>query len=325
VIARAGARNANRGSSRTGRTLIVMALVLLLGACGSSGSGTSADGASGSDDTANLPVPAVEDGAAPVLPVTVDSADGRSVTVTDISRIVVLQGNIAEVVFALGLGDNVVGRDISATFDEAADIPLVTRAHDVSAESVLSLKPTVVLADTDTGPPEAIDHIRNIGVPLVVFDTATRIDQITYDEALERGLREARHVAAELARVALQEVCGQERDVFAPLAQRRHAQREDLEPVVQVLAEASGLHFLLEVPIRGRHDAHVHLARGGGADGANLAFLQHAQQLGLQRKRHLTHFVQEKRAAVGDLEQSLLLFGGARERAALVPEQLALQ
>src|SRR5690606_5317714 len=72
----------------------------------------------------------------------------------------------------------VVGRDISATFDEAADIPLVTRAHDVSAESVLSLKPTVVLADTDTGPPEAIEHIRNVGVPLVVFDTATSVDQI---------------------------------------------------------------------------------------------------------------------------------------------------
>ena len=54
----------------------------------------------------------------------------------------------------------------------------MTRAHDVSAESVLSLKPTVVLADTDTGPSEALDHIRNVGVPVVVFDTATQVDQI---------------------------------------------------------------------------------------------------------------------------------------------------
>ena len=172
------ARTDRRRSSRAAVALVFSVIVVLLAACGSSGSGTSSEGASGSDGTAKLPVPAVDDGAAPVLPVTVASADGRSVTVTDISRIVVLQGNIAEVVFALGLGDHVVGRDISATFDEAADIPLVTRAHDVSAESVLSLKPTVVLADTDTGPPEAIDHIRNVGVPLVVFDTATRVDQI---------------------------------------------------------------------------------------------------------------------------------------------------
>jgi len=157
----------------------VVALVALAAACGGTTGAGSGDGAAGSPGgTDKLAVPEVRDGAAPALPVTVDSADGRSVTVTDISRIVVLQGNIAEVVFALGLGDHVVGRDISATFDEAADVPLVTRAHDVSAESVLSLRPTVVLADTDTGPSEAIDHIRNVGVPLVVFDTATRIDQI---------------------------------------------------------------------------------------------------------------------------------------------------
>lgn len=173
------------GSGRRRRLTLagVVAATLLLAACGADGSaGTATDGTpaggNGPGGTEMLAVPAVADGADPVLPVTVDSADGRSVTVTDISRIVVLQGNIAEVVFALGLGDNVVGRDVSATFDEAADIPLVTRAHDVSAESVLSLRPTVVLADTDTGPPEAIEHIRNIGIPLVVFDTATDVDQI---------------------------------------------------------------------------------------------------------------------------------------------------
>jgi iron complex transport system substrate-binding protein len=159
--------------------LLVASAALVAGACGGASAGNAGEGTSASPaGTDKVAVPAVEDGAAPVLPVTVSSADGRTVTVTDISRIVVLQGNIAEVVFALGLGNHVVGRDVSATFDEAADIPLVTRAHDVSAESVLSLRPTVVLADTDTGPPEAIDHIRNIGVPLVVFDTATDVSQI---------------------------------------------------------------------------------------------------------------------------------------------------
>lgn len=158
--------------------VVLVAACLMVAACGSSGTATAPTGGTGPDDTEVLAVPAVDGDADPVLPVTVESADGSSVTVTDVSRIVVLQGNIAEVTFALGLGDNVVGRDISATFEEAADVPLVTRAHDVSAESVLSLRPTVVLADTDTGPPEAIEHIRNVGVPLIVFDTATQVDQI---------------------------------------------------------------------------------------------------------------------------------------------------
>lgn len=109
------------------------------------------------------------------LPATVMSADGSSVTITDTSRIVPLWGNLSEIVFSLGLGDRVVARDSSATFGEAAGLPLVTRGHDVSAESVLSLRPTVVLAQTDTGPPEALDHIRNAGVPVLVLDTPNSV------------------------------------------------------------------------------------------------------------------------------------------------------
>ena len=63
-----------------------------------------------------------------MLPVTVNSADGATVTVTDASRILAvnLYGSIAEIVFSLGLGDNVVGRDTSTTFPAAAHMPLVT-------------------------------------------------------------------------------------------------------------------------------------------------------------------------------------------------------
>ncbi|MFE5488108.1 hemin ABC transporter substrate-binding protein [Streptomyces sp. NPDC056527] len=119
------------------------------------------------------------------LPVTVGSADGRRVTVASTERIVPLTGSLNEIVFTLGLGERVVARDITATFEQAAKLPVVTRAHDVSAESVLSLRPTVVLADTSTGPAEAIEQIRDAGIPLVVVepakelaDVSTRIDAV---------------------------------------------------------------------------------------------------------------------------------------------------
>lgn len=115
----------------------------------------------------------------PSLPTTVESADGSTVTVTDISRILPLWGNLSEVVFTLGLGDRVVGRDVAATFQEAKDLPVVTQGHDVSAESVLSLRPTVVLAQTDTGPPEALQQIRNAGVPVVVIEAPESLDDVT--------------------------------------------------------------------------------------------------------------------------------------------------
>ncbi len=101
---------------------------------------------------------------APKLPVTVDSADGTKVTIDSTDRIVPLTGSLSEIVFTLGFDRQVVARDITATFEQAEKLPVVTRAHDVSAESVLSLKPTIVLADTTTGPSEAIDQIRDAGI-----------------------------------------------------------------------------------------------------------------------------------------------------------------
>ncbi|MDX3640303.1 ABC transporter substrate-binding protein [Streptomyces sp. MB09-02B] len=127
----------------------------------------------------NSLVPLEGEAPTPALPVTVDSSDGRKVTVEDVSRILPLNGGIAEIVFTLGLGDKVVGRDITATFEEAKGLPQVTKAHDVSAESVLSLEPTVVLADTDTGPSEAVDQIRDAGVPVVVLDPANELSDVS--------------------------------------------------------------------------------------------------------------------------------------------------
>lgn len=107
-----------------------------------------------------------------------DSADGKRTTITSADRIVPLTGSLNEIVFTLGLGKQVVARDITATFEQAEKLPVVTRAHDVSAESVLSLKPTVVLADTTTGPAEAIGQIRDAGIPLVVVEPAKELADV---------------------------------------------------------------------------------------------------------------------------------------------------
>src|SRR5262249_21375128 len=52
--------------------------------------------------------------------------------------------------------------------------------------------------------------------------------------------------------------------------------------------------------------------------------LEHAEQFDLQLHRHLGDLVQEDRAAVGALEESLVLPICAREAATLVAEELAL-
>lgn len=149
------------------KLVALVALALFSAACGA-GDGGETTGA----------VATLVENPKPVLPVTVTSADGRRVTVADTSRIIPLWDNLAEVVFALGLGDNVVARDTSTTFAQAKNLPLVTRAHDISPESVLSLRPTLILADEQTGPPEALRQIRDVGVPVVVFNRPKNVEEI---------------------------------------------------------------------------------------------------------------------------------------------------
>ncbi|GLW33488.1 heme/hemin ABC transporter substrate-binding protein [Actinoplanes regularis] len=109
----------------------------------------------------------------PKLPVTVDSADGRKVTVPSADRILAvnLYGSLGEIVFSLGLGDRVIGRDTSTTFPAARKLPLVTpQGHDLSAEAILKLNPTVLLADDSIGPKTVLDQVRQAGIPVVVVD-----------------------------------------------------------------------------------------------------------------------------------------------------------
>lgn len=117
----------------------------------------------------------------PALPVTVTDADGRRVTVTNVDRIlpVNLYGSIAEIVFSLGLGDRVIGRDTSTTFPQAAGLPLVTvNGHDLSAEAILQLDPSVVLADSSIGPAEVFEQLRASGVTVVMLDQLQTITDV---------------------------------------------------------------------------------------------------------------------------------------------------
>lgn len=136
--------------------------------------------------TACLPSSAIEpvsDTTAPALPVTVTDSEGRDVEITDVDRIlpIDISGTISSTVFALGLGDQVVGRDASTDFAGTEDLPVVTKSgHTLNAEAILELAPTVVLTDTTIGPKEVRQQLRDAGIAVVVISSDRRID--TTDE-----------------------------------------------------------------------------------------------------------------------------------------------
>jgi heme transport system substrate-binding protein len=114
----------------------------------------------------------------PVLPATIKDVNGKTVTVKDVSRIVPLDGDIAEVIFTLGLTKNVVGVDTSATYPAktVAKLPSIGYQSQLSAEGILSLKPTVVVGSTDAGPPAVIQQLRDAGVTVVIIPRYVDLD-----------------------------------------------------------------------------------------------------------------------------------------------------
>ena len=146
----------------------------------------------------------------PALPVTVTDMQGSEVTVTDASRILALDmhGTLARIVFELGLGDNVVGRDTSSTFAEIADRPLVTsNGHELAAEAILDLAPTVILTDTSLGPWDVVLQMRDAGIPVVVLDPKrdlSTVPTLVRDVAHALGVPEEGALLAERTDAAVQ-------------------------------------------------------------------------------------------------------------------------
>jgi iron complex transport system substrate-binding protein len=108
--------------------------------------------------------------ASPQLPVTVTDVAGNEVTVEDISRIVPLSGDIAEIIWDLGLGGNIVGVDLSAVYPpELLELPKIGVERNLNAEGILALTPTVVIGKEAAGPPPVLEQVRGAGVPVVII------------------------------------------------------------------------------------------------------------------------------------------------------------
>lgn len=102
--------------------------------------------------------------------ITVHDARDRDVAVSDIARTVSIGGAITEILYALGLDDRLVGVDTTSLYPAAAlhDKPNVGYMRQISAEGVLGLNPTLILAIQGAGPRETMDILETAKVPLVL-------------------------------------------------------------------------------------------------------------------------------------------------------------
>ncbi len=144
---------------------------------GSSASSAASLPASASTSTSTPnPTPTPDPDSVSDDPIVVIDETGAEITIESVERIIPLDGTVAEVVFALGLGDNVIATDLSATYPAAADaLPEIGYQRSLVAEPIAAMEPTVLLATDIAGPPESLDDLRALGYPVVIVpNEATR-------------------------------------------------------------------------------------------------------------------------------------------------------
>lgn len=92
----------------------------------------------------------------------------------DSRRIITLGGSVTEIAVALGARDLLVARDTTSTFpQDIQTLPDVGYIRALSPENILALDPDLIIAEGDAGPPEAVEVLKDAGIPFILVPEAT--------------------------------------------------------------------------------------------------------------------------------------------------------
>jgi len=116
----------------------------------------------------------------------------REIRPGDYRRIVSLAPSLTEILFALGLGDRVVGVTKHCNYPtEALKKPHVGSYVDLNIEKILTLKPDLVIATADGNEKGSVERIRSFGIPVLLtnprnlnetYETIRTVGRITLRE-----------------------------------------------------------------------------------------------------------------------------------------------
>jgi iron complex transport system substrate-binding protein len=91
-------------------------------------------------------------------------------TSTGPQRYVVISPIYNEIIWALGAQDEVVGVDLSTTYPpDVKNKQTVGYHRALSAEGILSLHPAAVIHDNNIGPPQVVQHLQQLNIPMKTF------------------------------------------------------------------------------------------------------------------------------------------------------------
>ena len=122
------------------------------------------------------------------FPLTLEDSLGRTITLdAPAQRIVSLAPSNTEILFAIGAGDQLVGRDAFSDYPpEAAQITDVGGGWgDLNLETIVSLEPDLVLA-AELSPPEQVQSLESLGLTVYLLKNPLQLDGL-YSNLLTVG------------------------------------------------------------------------------------------------------------------------------------------
>ena len=135
-------------------------------------------------------------------------------------RIVSVGGALTEIVYALGAQGELVGVDTTSLYPAVAQqLPQVGYARTLSAEGVLSLAPTQLIATEEAGPQTVLRQVRDAGVPVAVLNANNRFEGLLERVKQVGQITGRPDPAARLAQSLQQQWSG----ALAKVRQRQHA------------------------------------------------------------------------------------------------------
>jgi iron complex transport system substrate-binding protein len=154
---------------------VLAAIAFVLAACTSGGVPSSSALAVATSSPAAVATasPSPSPSAAPAFPTTLTDDEGTAVKLAaEPKKIVSLTPSATETLFALGVGDRVVGKveDLSLYPPEAGAIPDVAKFGEVDVERIVGLGTDLVIAGGNSfNPPDKIAQLRTLGLPVLVL------------------------------------------------------------------------------------------------------------------------------------------------------------
>ncbi|MCG3268326.1 hemin ABC transporter substrate-binding protein [Yoonia sp. I 8.24] len=85
-------------------------------------------------------------------------------------RVLSIGGSITEIIYELGEQDRLIARDTTSSYPSSAEaLPNVGYMRALSPEGILSVDPTLIIAEEGSGPVETIDVMRGANIPFITI------------------------------------------------------------------------------------------------------------------------------------------------------------